>query len=144
MFFCLVSIVCSMISVQFVFACDALQNANGQSTCVIEPFMGQTGVWFTLGKADELRTAHDLVPNLKLQLDSYDKLVGDYKKSLDNMKFVADARGETIDDLQKALAKETKRANDAELRANPWYTSPILWGIVGFAGGVTLVAVVRR
>lgn len=141
---CLLLLFCSSIPTHVALACDTMLTATGQSTCVVAPLFGQTGIWFTLGKADELRTAYDLVPNLRLQIDSYDKLVGDYKRSLDNMKFVADARGETIEDLQKALAKEVKRSNDAELHANPWYTSPILWGIVGLAGGVTLATVVHR
>lgn len=144
MLFCLATVVCTLIPVEFVFACDALQNATGQSTCVIMPFSGQTGAWFTLGVADELRTAHDLVPNLRMQLRSYDDLVGSYKRQVSNLTFVMDARGETIEDLQKALAKETKRANDAELRANPWYTNPILWGIVGIAAGISLTVAVRR
>ncbi len=133
-----------MIPVDFVFACDQLTVANGQSTCVIMPFSGQTGVWFTLNRADELRVAFVEVPTLKAQIKQYDLLVGEYKRSLSNYQYVADARGDTIEDLQKALAKETQRANDAVANANPWYTNPILWGVVGFAGGFAVSQLVSR
>jgi hypothetical protein len=93
---------------------------------------GKSGVWFELETADELRRAHLIVPELKLQV-----------ATLEQIQSVRDAQLKAYVqalDEQKQATKEY-RAELEETRR--WYREPSLWAGIG-AAFVTAIVVGLR
>jgi len=55
------------------FACDTIENATLDSSCVVMAREGQRGVWFSLSEAERLRKASLIVPELQLQIKKFEE-----------------------------------------------------------------------
>lgn len=149
---CLAIAACEVLTVLFLAlcaprtaaACDTVQTATAQSTCVVMPVQGRPGVWFDLATADELRRVKLEVPELRLQLEKFD-LIEKQRESQVSALLEANAlRRETADMLSASIDVSVKDAREARQEAadareelHAWYRSPWLWGVTGAVlGGV--------
>lgn len=138
---CFLTAACSALAfIPAAQACDTIKTATLKSTCVVMEREGQNGVWFDLATADELRKSKLDVPELQLQISSYEQMalarefqVSTYLKVIklkDNALKVAEDNM-AVFAKQARTAREDAHAAMDELDA--WYRSPSLWAGIGAA-----------
>lgn len=125
-------------------ACDTVQTATLQSTCVVMPVQGRPGVWFDLSTADELRRLKLEVPELRLQVENYAAIEKRREAQVASLMEANILRREAADMLKVSIdfavkdARESRQeAADAREELGAWYRSPWMWGAAGAVlGGV--------
>lgn len=131
-------------------ACDTVETATLESTCVAMRRDTVQGVWFDVATADMLRKAKLKVPELELQnaelvskmevrefqLKAYREVVVLKQSSVDTAMASMEAFVRTARE-----AREDEQEARAELGA--WYRAPSLWAGIG-AGVVTAIVVALR
>lgn len=128
-------------------ACDTLETATLESTCVVSALGGRSGVWFDLETANALRKAHLLVPELQLQVKNYAAIEVSRAKEVSLLREAVALRGGATETLKGVIAGHAKEAREARSDAarareelNAWYRSPWLWGVTGSVLGGLLTA----
>jgi hypothetical protein len=130
-------------------ACDTAALATRESTCVVQDRLGVPGVWFVLATAEELRASHQLVPELRLQLEKYNEIdlqrtaeAIDLRNAIASQRdAVAKLKAETVAS-DKAMRAAQDDATAARTDLDRWWRSPFLWFAVGaLAGALAGVAI---
>lgn len=134
-------------------ACDTVATATVESTCVVMEREGARGVWFALETADELRKYKLEVPELRLQIRSYEQIARarevQVKTYLDVIA-LKDSAIKTAEDNMEAFTRQAREAREAEREARAelgaWYRSPALWFAVGgiLVTGIVVALEVRE
>ena len=121
-----------------VAACDTMKGANESSTCVVMPHKGNTGVWFGLLEANNLRKIKLEVPELKLQIQKQERLEKKSDKELALLRDSLQLRKDVISGLKSSIGVHVKDASQARKEAardraelDRWYRSPIFLMAVG-------------
>ncbi len=135
-------------------ACETEATAKPDSDCVVQARAQIRGVWFRLDKAEELRKAYDEIPELRLQINTYDQLIKIRDVQLAGYREASAARKSVSADLQAAntvlsrdAARARKERDEAIASRDAWYRSPFLWTGVGVvltvATGATAVFLLK-
>lgn len=126
-------------------ACDTVENAGLDSTCVVMPFQGRQGVWFDVSTADELRRLRLQVPELQLQLEDFNQIELIRESQLDSMRQAVSLQQGANELLKKTVMANVRDAREAREDAaeareelNAWYRSPWLWSVAGAVLGGTV------
>ena len=114
--------------------CVTVLEARLDSDCVVMEYGEQRGVWFRLDKADELRRAYVLVPELRLQIDAYQEALELRDSQVDDLRGSIQAHKDVQTTLERSNALLTSRALEAERardevlrKQRAWYRSPFFW-----------------
>lgn len=132
------------------FACDTIENATLESTCVVMAREGQRGVWFSLSEAERLRKASLIVPELQLQIKKFEQSEIEKNSEISNLREALKLQKEstttlesTIETYVKETRKAKKSAQEAHDELDAWYRS--WWFLTGLGAaigtGVTLAVV---
>ena len=144
---CFRTLVCSLavlaaVSASTARACDTVATASPSSTCVVLDRQGVAGVWFVLATADALRTSHQLIPELRLQLEKYNEIDTQRTAEVIGLREAIAAQRDAIEKLKAEAAlsaKAMRAARDDAMAARSeldrWYRSPFLWLAVGALAG---------
>ena len=123
-------------------ACDTEATAKETSTCVVMPRSGQSGVWFSLEKANELRIGNIEIPELKIQIEKYQEIEKNLSEEVASLRSAVDLQKDSIANLELAVGIYVKQAREASEDAqrakkeiHAWYRSPWLWTTVGILLG---------
>lgn len=130
-------------------ACETVASARPDSSCVVLDRQGVKGVWFQLALADELRTSHQMIPELRLQLEKYSEMDLKRADEVEALRGALTLRQLVNDQLNaevERMAKETREAQEQAAAATEalgrWWRSPIVWLTVGaLAGGLAGIAI---
>jgi len=134
-------------------ACDTVATATVESTCVVMEREGARGVWFVLETADELRKYKLEVPELRLQIRSYEQMAAAREVQVHTYLDVItlkDSAIKTAEDNMGAFARQAREAREAERKARDelgaWYRSPALWAAIGgiLVTGIVVALEVRE
>lgn len=131
-------------------ACDTVQTATVESTCVVMPLEGRAGAWFDLATADQLRRLKLEVPELRLQLEKYDLVekrreaqVQALLESVALRREAADLLKASVDGAVKQAREGRQEAAEAREELGAWYRNPWMWGALGaILGGVATGALI--
>lgn len=126
-------------------ACDTVQTATLESTCVVMAIQGRPGVWFDLTTADTLRRAKLEAPELRLQVEKFSLVEKKREAQVHALMEATALRREAADMLKASIDASVKDAREARQEAaeaheelNAWYRSPWLWGVTGAVLGGAL------
>lgn len=130
-------------------ACETATRASRESSCVVLDRQGVKGVWFQLALAEELRTSHQLIPELRLQLEKYSEMDAKRADEVEALRGALTLRqlaNEQLKTENERLAKEAREAQEQTAVAveelGRWWRSPIVWLTVGaLAGGLAGIAI---
>ncbi len=126
-------------------ACDTLANARLDSTCVVMPREGVQGVWFDVNTAGSLRTAKLEVPELRLQIEVFQRVEAGRVSESADLRAALQLMKESLATLEGTISAhvaEARRTREDAAQARSWYRSPwMLWG-AGVASGALLAVVV--
>ncbi len=105
--------------------------ATSDSSCVVLTRDGVRGVWFSLEEAESIREMKLIMPELTLQLSSFERIAVINEKRIEGYQEITYEQQKMIELLQMQLNTATER--EAHLRENTkaWYRSPALWLSVG-------------
>ena len=131
------------------FACDTIENATLDSSCVVMAREGQRGVWFSLSEAERLRKASLIVPELQLQIKKFEESEIEKNSEVSNLREALKLQKEstaTLESTVETYVKETREAKKSAAEAreelDAWYRSWWFLTSLGAAiGGVTLAIV---
>lgn len=114
--------------------CVTVLEARLDSDCIVMQYGSQRGVWFRLDKADALRRAYVIAPELQLQLDAYQEAMDLRDGQLSDLRSSIQAHKEIQATLKRNSALLTSRALEAERvrdealkKQRSWHRSPFLW-----------------
>jgi hypothetical protein len=123
-------------------ACETATSARPDSECVVLDRQGAKGVWFQLALANQLRTSHQLVSELRLQAEKYSELDKKRTEEVEALRGALTLRQVAGEQLKAELELQTKEARAATEEAiaaredlDRWWRSPIVWLAVGALGG---------
>jgi outer membrane murein-binding lipoprotein Lpp len=149
---CTIVLVVGAVSSPRARACETTTTARPDSTCVVLDRQGAKGVWFQLALADELRTSHQLIPELRLQLEKYSEADRKQTDEVAALRGALTLRQLATDQLKAevdAATKEARAAQDdataARQELDRWWRSPFLWLSVGaLAGALVGIAIANH
>lgn len=129
-------------------ACDTIQTARLDSTCVVMARQGQQGVWFAVKQAAELKKAFQLVPELRIQVTKGEKLnlrresqISDLRGALQLTKDSLRVIEGTVAVAEKSGREGRQQAISARQSHDTWKW--VWWG-AGVASGALLAILVDR
>lgn len=124
------------------FGCDTVETSTLKSTCVVMEREGHRGVWFSLDRAQVLRAGSLELPQLRLQIETYERLEGKRAGQVTQLTAANTERKAAMAFLQSTIVAhvaDTRRAREDAARAREeldrWYRSPWVWFGAGIASG---------
>lgn len=122
------------------FACDTLDIAGPESTCVVGiKHANNRGVWFEMSAAQDVLRKLRLFPELELQVQKHSFSASLADREIKELRAAIDKLETSNRTLQRQVELSTKDAREArESAKGHWYTSPVFWGIAMFITGAAV------
>jgi len=133
---CFLMLVSSALPARAEDTCKLVTDATLDTPCVVFYFRERRGLWFSEAKANELRRAWLLVPELQAQLAKHAEIDAIYDRELGTQRAIVESQRLELDKVSQALVVSESRADRFAHERDSWYRSPILWTAVGVALGL--------
>ncbi len=123
-------------------ACDTVERATLESTCVVTARQGVPGLWFILKTGMDLRKAYRLAPELELQVKDLKALSLKQDTEVIDLREALQLTQESVALVESTVAESDRRAREAVQRADRVEARHDTWKWVWWTAGVATGALV--